>query len=116
VIQFQADVAKKAAGLAQRKTVRDARAGVMADWNKEEEHRKEVNAVIGELWAEAVTEWEAERDAASVVKRKPGWAKLVLKGALIPPIPKPTRPVVVGTGEPKDTEESDSSSESEGST
>ena len=95
VVQFQADTVEKAAALDQRKVAREERAVVIAKWNQEEEHRKDVNAVIRELWEVEVEEWEAERTLAKTEKRKAGWKKPVLKGALLPAIPKLGKPLVV---------------------
>ena len=69
-----------------------------------------MNAVIHELWEESVEEWEVERALAKSEKRKIGWKKPVLKGELLPAIPKPPKLVLVGE-EPEEVGPSSSESD-----
>jgi hypothetical protein len=92
VVQFEADKARKEADLVHRKSVREVRTIALVEWKRLDDERKDMNKVIRDLWQEAVDKWELERNTAKVEKRKIGWKKPVLKGALLPPVPRPAPP------------------------
>ncbi|KAJ6587984.1 hypothetical protein B0H19DRAFT_922473 [Mycena capillaripes] len=90
VVAFQKAAEEKEAELQHRRATKAERSGVMIEWKRLEEIRKDENKVIRAVWQESVKAWEVERDRAKLAGKRPAWKKPVLKGQLLSPIPKPT--------------------------
>ncbi|KAJ7438774.1 hypothetical protein B0H11DRAFT_1689936, partial [Mycena galericulata] len=89
VVAFHEAAEAKEAELLQRKATRTERSEAMNEWKELERVRKDENEKIRERWQADVKVWEAERDRAKLLKKRPSWKKPVLKGKLFSPVPKP---------------------------
>ncbi|KAJ7231775.1 hypothetical protein C8J57DRAFT_1146804, partial [Mycena rebaudengoi] len=89
VVAFNEEAQAKQAELVKRKATRAERHDAMAEWKALEQERKAENASIRTRWHAEVKAWEAERDRAKDLGKRPSWKKPVLKGKLLPAIPKP---------------------------
>ncbi|KAJ7125767.1 hypothetical protein C8R43DRAFT_898129 [Mycena crocata] len=89
VVAFHDAAAEKEAELSKRKATRAERSEAMAEWKELERVRKEENGKIRARWQADVKAWEAERDRAKQLGKRPSWKKPVLKDQLFSPVPKP---------------------------
>ncbi|KAF8961219.1 hypothetical protein BDZ97DRAFT_1606419, partial [Flammula alnicola] len=73
-----AEVAKKADEAEARKTARQARAPIMAEYKAAAAERVAKNRALRKEWNVDVEKWERERDQAKVEKRQTRWRKPLL--------------------------------------
>ncbi|KAJ7741558.1 hypothetical protein DFH07DRAFT_778038 [Mycena maculata] len=89
VVAFHEAAEAKEVQMVDRQATRAERNDALVEWKELEQVRKEENKVIQAWWHTDVKAWEAERDRAKIVGKRPSWKKPVLKGQLFSPVPKP---------------------------
>ncbi|KAF7319606.1 hypothetical protein HMN09_00301000 [Mycena chlorophos] len=88
VTAFKEAAEKKKAELASRKASATERKTLMSEWKKLDDERKAQNEQIRAEYKDELRDWEEEK-ARVGSGRRVGWKKPVLKGRLLPPVPKP---------------------------
>jgi len=85
--------------LEQCRIVRVSRVELMKEWKLRDDERKKKNLEVMARWKMLLQEWEHKRDWAKADKTVKTLMEKPVRGALLPPIPKPAAPADNKDGE-----------------
>ncbi|KLO06074.1 hypothetical protein SCHPADRAFT_789401, partial [Schizopora paradoxa] len=95
---------EEAAQKEQRRSAREEYSKAMKEWTRIDKLRIESNKLLTAKYKADVALWEAERDLAKTMKRRPRWNK-PKKGKQPGPVPKPKKPTEASEAVPDEEEQ-----------